>query len=104
MSKRYDFDAKDAIEGVGWWYKHRRKVYGIILLISGLLGGNVDRISDALIPAAGDTEEVDTRLNDLENYVKSHEQSHKELLESIKVFSAHVEALKKRYNDTSNTP
>lgn len=99
MSRRYDFDARDAIEGVGWWYKHRRKVYGTILLIAGLLGGNVDRIGSALIPDSSPVQEMDTRLIDLEEYVETHEQSHKELLESIKVFSAHVEELKRRFKE-----
>lgn len=43
-SKSLDAPAQPDVSS-SWWTKHKNKVYGVLLLVSGLLGGNLDRLT-----------------------------------------------------------
>lgn len=83
-------------DAVTFWAKHRQKIYAIVILVVGLLGGNMDRLG-AILPEVY-PEEVKERLNSLETYIEQHEQSHKELLEALKILSSNIEKINKGNN------
>lgn len=55
-------------ERVTWWIKHKNKVYGLLLMIVGAFGGNVDRFSDLLPTSPTVQNKLDAHGNTLDNH------------------------------------
>lgn len=86
-------DRLDVAEAASWWSKHANKVYAVLLILGGLLGGNVDRLpevfpdittlQETVNEVDGKVDLLDVRVETLENQWRSHLDSHDELLQVI---------------------
>lgn len=69
---------QSSVIDLSWWTKHKSKVYGVILFMVGLLGGNVDRFNDivgtvseafcGLKEETGDTSEASSIKSELDQF------------------------------------
>lgn len=75
-------EKKDKLEVVEekltWWIKNRNKVYGTVLFLIGLVGGNVDRVNEFVstnhpVPPTPDFSVVEDRIKLLEEAVEKLE-------------------------------
>lgn len=82
-------------EKITWWQKHRNKVYGIILFVTGLLGGNADRLAD-YIPNSSAAEERAAALNEKYGNLKDEvDKTVQRLAELEEAFNYLVDELSK---------
>ena len=68
----------DPSKVISWWAKNRQKVYAVVILIVGLLGGNVDRLSEivsSMYPENPQIQLLTDRVDDLNNRVEVLEQN-----------------------------
>lgn len=65
MREKVDYSSKSG-KVLNLWRKHKNKVYAVILVIVGALGGNADRVT-SLIPS---NPENDSRLLEVEKQLQ----------------------------------
>lgn len=51
------------------WYKNKRVWYGLLLVLAGVFGGNVDRVNEFFPEFTGDNTELVQRVENLEQRV-----------------------------------
>jgi len=74
---------------LAWWIKNKNKVYGIILVAIGMLGGNADRISKTIADILPDGAVVPA--NDLEPRIDTLESNQAILRQDVNNLKAIVE-------------
>jgi hypothetical protein len=68
-------------EALSWWAKNKTKVFALIALLGGLIGGANSGTIGGLVPS---NPEVSAQLNDHENRIKALEEDNKSLVGVIK--------------------
>lgn len=82
-------------EKITWWHKNRNKVWGIVLFVTGLVGGNADRLAD-YIPNSSAAEERAAALNEKYGNLKDEvEKAVQRLAELEEAFNYLVDELSK---------